>query len=157
MSLKNPITEAQRAQVLALAGTTSTREIARRTGVSKTTVLRVLADAPDDASDDDDVAPDVAPDEVIPAVVPNGTPVETIRRWQANVERWSQQAERIGNLAVLASLTARQATLIEAERRATPPPVEDPNTHPDMIKEAEAARTKVFGEIESFLASKVTP
>jgi hypothetical protein len=150
MTTKPPITEAQRAQVLALAGTTSSREIARQVGVSKTSVLRVLADAPDDAPEPTD-APDVA-DEVIPEVVPAGTPIETVRRWMAKVERWAQQAEGIGNLQVLASLTARQATLIEAERRATPPPVEDPNTHPDMVREAEAARAKVFGELEQFLA-----
>lgn len=158
MAKENPtVTAEQRAQILALAGTAGQREIARRCGVSKTTVQRVLnddqdVDAPELPASPPDAPPAPEDADVIPEIIPAGTPLETIRRWQANVERWSQQAEKIGNLQVLAALTARQATLIEAERRATPPPIEDPNTHPDMIKEAESARAKVFAELEQFLA-----
>jgi hypothetical protein len=154
MSLKPPLTEAQRAQIFELAGTAPIREIARRVGCGKTTVARILGDAPDDAPDvvaADESADD---DEEIPTEIPTGTPLETIQRWKASLERWSQQAERVGNLGALSSLTARLATLLDAERRATPPPVEDPNAAPDMVAEAEAARAKVFAELESFLASK---
>jgi hypothetical protein len=159
MAPKTPLSAEQRTEIRRLAGSTTVREISRRTGASKSAVQRALADerdGPVDAPQDSPAAPPDAADEV-PETVPPGTSLEIIHGWQARVERAAQEAERVGNLGALSSLTSRAATLIEAERRATPAAPPDPNENPDFIEEARRAREKVFGELESFLASQVKP
>ena len=57
----------------------------------------------------------------------------TLDRWLQTATRMGDAAEALGDLDSLAKMGRLSVSLLEAKRKATPPPKEDPNDHPDMI------------------------
>lgn len=94
-------------------------------------------------------APASAPrvDEV-PDAVPDDAPLELVNKWIAKVEAAAEAAETEGDLRTFATIAAKLVTLLEHRRKATPPPVADPNEHPDMVALAEDVRERLHKMIE---------
>ena len=126
-------------------------EIARHFGVSKSTAhARVVAmragTLPRPA-----VARAVAPAAVVadvPDDVPDDAPLELVDKWIAKLEAAGEAAEADGDLKTFATLAAKLVTLLEHRRKAAPPPVADPNEHPDMVALAEDVRERLHKMIE---------
>lgn len=126
-------------------------EIARHFGVSKSTAhSRVAAmrqgKAPRSVTP---AAPTSAPrvDEV-PDAVPDDAPLELVNKWIAKVEAAAEAAESEGDLKTFATIAAKLVTLLEHRRKAAPPPVADPNEHPDMVALAEDVRARLHRMLE---------
>ena len=83
-----------------------------------------------------------------------GAPADQLSRWLARVERAAAEAEKHGNLAVVAALTARATALLEAQRKAAPPPVNDPNEAPDMVEAADRARRLFHDTISNIIGNR---
>ena len=77
-----------------------------------------------------------------PAAV-EAAPVAMIDVWLTRVDQAYRAAEDDGNLAVQASLAARATALLEARRKASPPPAVDPNELPDLVAAAEATKKRM--------------
>lgn len=69
-----------------------------------------------------------------PDEIPEGTGLETYDRWLARAERMANDAELDGDLKAIGNAGRLVGFLLEAKRKATPKPVEDPNEHPDMVR-----------------------
>jgi hypothetical protein len=83
-----------------------------------------------------------------------GAPADQLKRWLSRVERAAAAAEKHGNLAVVAALTARATALLEAQRKAAPPPARDPNESLDMVQAAELARTKLRTTLDNIIGNR---
>lgn len=83
-----------------------------------------------------------------------GAPADQLPRWLSRVERAAAAAERHGNLAVVAALTARATALLEAQRKAAPPPVNDPNEAPDMVEAADRARRLFHDTLRNLIGNR---
>lgn len=99
-------------------------------------VARVLADVPEDADELD------------------AAPMAQIDLWLERIDGAWAAAERDSNLAAQASLAARATALLEAKRKGSPPPVQDPNDAPDLIDAAKTAREKIMRKLEQAIERK---
>lgn len=63
-----------------------------------------------------------------------GADVGTLDRWLARAEEAGRKAVEAGNLAAIGAMGRLAVTLQEAKRKAEPPPVQDPNESPDMVR-----------------------
>jgi len=123
-------------------------EIARHFGVSKSTAhSRVTAMRAGSLPMPVTPAPAVAAD--VPDDVPDGASLELVDKWIAKLEAAGEVAESEGDLKTFATLAAKLVTLLEHRRKAAPPPVADPNEHPDMVEAAKRARKRLHDLIET--------
>jgi hypothetical protein len=99
-------------------------------------VARVLADVPEDADELD------------------AAPMAQIDLWLERIDGAWATAEQAENLAAQASLAARATALLEAKRKGSPPPVQDPNDAPDLIDAAKTAREKIMRKLEQAIERK---
>jgi hypothetical protein len=67
----------------------------------------------------------------VPDEVPENAPPEALDRWLSILDRAQVQAEKDGNLAALASLAAKAATLLNLKHKHAPLPKPDPNDNPE--------------------------
>jgi transposase-like protein len=79
----------------------------------------------------------------VPDVPPDDAPLELVNKWIAKVEAAAEAAESEGDLKTFATIAAKLVTLLEHRRKAAPPPVADPNEHPDMVEAAKRARKRL--------------
>lgn len=68
-----------------------------------------------------------------PEAIPADTPLEILDRWIATVARLGRKAAAADDLDGIGKMGRLSASLLEARRKATPPPVADPNDSPDMV------------------------
>jgi hypothetical protein len=61
------------------------------------------------------------------------TPLEILDQWIAHVARLGRKAAAADDLDGIGKMGRLSAALLEARRKATPPPVADPNDSPDMV------------------------
>lgn len=123
-------------------------EIARHFGVAKSTA-HSRVQAMKQGMTRTPAAPSSAPrvDEV-PDVPPEDAPLELVDKWIAKVEAAAEAAETEGDLKTFATIAAKLVTLLEHRRKAAPPPVADPNEHPDMVALAEDVRERLHKMLE---------
>jgi hypothetical protein len=72
------------------------------------------------------------PELEIPGEVPSNAKIEDVDRWLARLEQAAQAAETNGNLAAIASLTAKMKDLAALRHKMQPPKRQDPNEREDM-------------------------
>lgn len=83
--------------------------------------------------------------------IPEGTDLDTLDRWILVAERLGNIAEAEGNLQAVANFGRLSASLIEAKRKGTPMPVQDPNEAPDMLEAKQRAREKLHALVDQAL------
>jgi hypothetical protein len=111
-------------------------DAAKVTTAPKEPVARVLSDVPEDAAELD------------------AAPMAQIDLWLERIDGAWATAELDNNLAAQASLAARATALLEAKRKGSPPPVQDPNDAPDLIDAAKTAREKIMRKLEQAIERK---
>lgn len=84
------------------------------------------------------------PEDTIPEDLNEHTPLEDLSRWIQRLEMGARRAEQDGNLAALASIAAKVATLMALRHKASPLPKADPNENPDMIKLAALGEARLM-------------
>lgn len=65
--------------------------------------------------------------------VPENVDPSTLEWWLAKAEELARQAETVEDFDTFGKMGRLAATLLEHRRKATPPPVQDPNDDPDLV------------------------
>ena len=87
-------------------------------------------------------------------VVASTSSLDALQWLYAFVHRHMLDAERVGNLAMIATLSTRAIAIQDAIRKATPEPPPDPNLNPDFIKMAEIAEERLMRIIASLAGER---
>ncbi len=78
-----------------------------------------------------------------------GTPLATVNYWLAVAQREAKAAEVAGEAEHLVKMVRLAASLLDAQRKASPPPVRDPNCDPDLVEAADLAIAKLLALVDS--------
>lgn len=95
--------------------------------------------------------------EDVPDEVPEGTPVEQLDRWIRRLEKMADAAEVAGNVAGVASLSAKMAAMSSLRHRVAPLPKADPNENPDFISLGEQVEKRLFTLIDDLFPAAGVP
>lgn len=91
-----------------------------------------------------------------PDAIPAEVDLDTLNRWIAIADRAARKAEADGNLGALGTMGRLAKGLVEARRRAMPPPAADPDADPDMRALAEQT-VKRLHELVDLVAGEEDP
>ena len=152
-----PSVEAQIKSLMARGGTaqsiSDTLRSANVAGASKRTVARRMQEyrgevnaerASRVAAAKSAVAAPPLPD--TPDAIPEGAGETTYDTWLAEAKAQADVAQTDGDLEGFGKMGRLTVALLEAKRKATPVPREDPNDRPDMLEAKERAR-KAFHKL----------
>jgi hypothetical protein len=89
--------------------------------------------------------------------IPSGTSLEKIDYWLGVAERKAREAEKKGNADLLVKMARLAAVFVEAKRKATPIPKDDPNEHPDMVEAAAKVRKRMHELADSLVRVANSP
>lgn len=83
-----------------------------------------------------------------PEEIPADTAIDTFDRWIEKAEAMARQAEADKNLVELGKAGRLVVMLLDAKRKATPPPVADPNDNPDLKALAEEVSKRLHNLVD---------
>ena len=127
-------------------------EIAKHFGVAKSTAHSRVQAMKQGAAPRPARAAAVAAEpspESMPEDVPAGLPVEAYDDMIDRAKRNMQAAEDAENHSAAQGWARVELAAMTERRKAAPPPVADPNEHPDMLEAAKRARKRLHDLIET--------
>jgi hypothetical protein len=126
---------------------------ARRAGRPPTPDFKMPAD--DAAPPEDDNAELLArlakSDESAAAVVGAASTIEELQRLHAFIHKHMLDAERVGNVAMVSTLSARALAVLGEIRKATPPEPPDLNSNPDYLAMAAQVEKRLFRLVDAMI------
>jgi hypothetical protein len=123
-------------------------------GASKRTIARRMQELRGEVNADR--AQRVAAAKVTPAIplpaspdaIPEGAEPSDYDTWLADAKEQADAAQAVGDLEGFGKMGRLTVALLEAKRKATPLPKDDPNERPDMIAAKERARKELHKLID---------